>query len=61
MASKLKTQFEPPANRTPKECTCKLKLLLFNSARWTGLALKIIIIFITSKINILGGNNKTVV
>ena len=35
-------QFEPPANRTPKECTCKLKLLLLSCARWTGLALEMI-------------------
>ena len=27
MASEIKTQFEPPAYRTPNECTCKLKLL----------------------------------
>ena len=36
---------------------CKLKLLLLNCARWTSLALKMV----TSKLNILGGNNKTVV
>ena len=55
MASELKMQFELPANRKPKECTCKLKLLLLNCVRWTGSALKIIISYYQ------GGNNKTVV
>ena len=35
---------------------CELKFLFLNRARWTSLTLEII-----SKINILGGNNKTVV
>ena len=35
-------QFEPTANRMPKECTCKLKLILLSCPSWTGLALEII-------------------
>ena len=42
IASELKTQYQPPANLTPEECTCKFKLLLPSCARWTGLALEII-------------------
>ena len=47
-------QFELPANRMPKECTCKLKLLLFSCARWASLAHEMITSLL-EKLTLLAG------
>ena len=55
MASELKTLSEPPANRTPRECmTIETAFSqLYTMDQFSSLMI--------SKINILGGNNKTAV